>query len=47
MKILEINRLDGYVRGVDKLGRRFKCTIYQNLSTGQQFYYHHRKKYLV
>ena len=37
MKDLEIDRMSGTVTGIDESGRRFTCTIYQNLQTGGPF----------
>lgn len=47
MKQLAINRMDGTVSGIDEYGRRFTCTIYQNLQTGEYYFYHLRKKYKI
>ena len=47
MQKLEINRMDGTVTGIDESGRRFTCTIYQNMQTGEHYFYHLRKKYKI
>ena len=47
MKIVEINRMNGLVRGIDESGRRFTATIYQNMRTGNHYFYHLRKKYRI
>lgn len=47
MKKIEIDKILGIVRGIDDSGRRFTCTIYQNLHTGDHYFYHLRKKYKI
>lgn len=47
MKKIEVDQPLGIATGIDESGRRFTCTIYKNLRTGEYFFYHLRKKYKI